>query len=303
MTVTQKPSEESTTAARGPGSGLAVAGVRVPVRTAGSELRAIKIVLQRELIRFFNDRLRIVTAMVQPFLFLFVLGSGLSKLTSAGTGGLDLKTFLYPGILGMSVLFTAMFSAASIVWDREFGFLREMLVAPVRRSSIVIGKCLGGAIVAAFQGVIVIAIAGLVGVPYNPLLIIEVFGIQVLLAFTITAFGVMVAARVRQMQSFMALTQMLVLPLYFLSGAMYPASNLPAWLTVLNRIDPLTYAVDPMRRVVFDHLTMAPAVRQRLDPGVSWWGWRVPTLLEIGVVALLGLIMLGIAIAEFSKTE
>jgi ABC-2 type transport system permease protein len=275
----------------------------VPVRTTGSELRAIKVVWQRELIRFGNDRLRMVTSLVQPFLFLFVLGSGLSRLTSSGTGGLNLKTFLYPGILGMAVLFTAMFSAASIVWDREFGFLREMLVAPVRRSSIVIGKCLGGATVAASQGILVIAIAGLVGVPYAPTLILAVFGMQLLLAFTITAFGVMVAARVKQMQSFMALTQMLVLPLYFLSGAMYPASHLPTWLTVLNRIDPLTYAVDPIRRVVFAHLTLSPEVRQRLDPGVTWNGWRVPTLLEVAVVAVLGLAMLGVAIVEFSSAE
>ena len=284
-------------------SGLPVASVRIPVRTMASELRAIKIVWQRELIRFFADRLRIITALVQPFLFLFVLGSGLSHLTQSGTGGLNLKTFLYPGILAMAVLFTAMFSAASIVWDREFGFLREMLVAPVRRSSIVIGKCLGGATVAGFQGIIVIAIAGLVGVPYAPTLMLAVFGIQLLLAFTITAFGVMMAARVRQMQSFMALTQMLLLPLYFLSGAMFPASNLPVWLTIANRIDPLTYAVDPMRRVVFDHLHLSAAVRAKLDPGVTWDGWRVPTLLEVGVVAVLGLVMLGVAIAEFNKSE
>jgi ABC-2 type transport system permease protein len=286
-----------------PTSGLPVASVRIPVRTAASELRAIKIVWQRELIRFFSDRLRIITALVQPFLFLFVLGSGLSHLTQAGTGGLNLKTFLYPGILAMAVLFTAMFSAASIVWDREFGFLREMLVAPVRRSSIVIGKCLGGATVAGFQGIIVIAIAGLVGVPYAPMLMLTVFGIQLLLAFTITAFGVMMAARVRQMQSFMALTKMLLLPLYFLSGAMFPASNLPVWLTIANRIDPLTYAVDPMRRVVFNHLHLSAAVRAKLDPGVTWNGWRVPTLLEVAVVAVLGLVMLGVAIAEFNKSE
>jgi ABC-2 type transport system permease protein len=203
----------------------------------------------------------------------------------------------------MAVMFTAMFSAASIVWDREFGFLREMLVAPVRRSSIVIGKCLGGATVAGFQGIIVIAIAGLVGVPYAPMLMLTVFGIQLLLAFTITAFGVMMAARVRQMQSFMALTQMLLLPLYFLSGAMFPASNLPVWLTIANRIDPLTYAVDPMRRVVFNHLHLSAAVRAKLDPGVTWNGWRVPTLLEVAVVAVLGLVMLGVAIAEFNKSE
>jgi ABC-2 type transport system permease protein len=280
-----------------------VAGIRVPVRSRGSEFRAVKIVWQRELIRFFNDRLRMVTSLVQPFLFLFVLGSGLSRLTSGGTGGLSLRTFLYPGILAMAVMFTAMFSAASIVWDREFGFLREMLVAPVRRSSIVIGKCLGGATVATFQGVIVICIAGLVGVPYAPTLILAVFGIQLLLAFTITAFGVMVAARIKQMQSFMALTQMLILPLYFLSGSMFPASHLPIWLTVLNRVDPLTYAVDPMRRVVFEHLNLSPAVRSALDPGVTWNGWRVPTLLEVAVVAALGAVMLAIAIKQFSKTD
>ena len=285
------------------GSGLPVARVRVPVRTSTSELRAVKIVWQRELIRFSTDRLRMITSLVQPFLFLFVLGSGLSRLTEGSTSGLSLKTFLYPGILAMAVMFTAMFSAASIVWDREFGFLREMLVAPVRRSSIVIGKCLGGATVAAFQGIIVLAIAGLVGVPYDALLIIAIFGIQLLLAFTITAFGVMMSVRINQMQAFMALTQMLLLPLFFLSGALFPVSNLPPWLTVLNRLDPLTYAVDPMRRIVFSHLNLSPQVIHRLAPGVTWNGWRVPTLLEVAVVAAIGIVMLTIAIGAFSKSD
>ncbi|HEX9230459.1 MAG TPA: ABC transporter permease [Jatrophihabitantaceae bacterium] len=280
-------------------SGLA--RVRVPSRSAASELRAIKIVWQRELIRYFSDRVRIGTSLLQPVLFLFVLGTGLSRLASEGTGGLNLRTFLYPGILGMTVLFTAIFSAASVVWDREFGFLREMLVAPVRRSSIVIGKCLGGATVATTQGVLMIAMAGLVGVPYAPRLVLAVFGLQILLSFMLTAFGLVVAARVKQMQSFMALTQMLVMPLFFLSGAMFPLTGLPTWLTVLNRFDPLTYAVDPMRRVVFDHLDLEPAVRARLDPGVTWGGWHVPPLVEACVVLALGLLLLGVAIAEFSR--
>ena len=144
-----------------------VVRVRVPPRSFRSELRAIKVVWTRELIRFRSDRMRIVTALVQPLLFLFVLGSGLQQLSSASTHGVDLKTFIYPGVLCLSVMYTAMFSAASIVWDREFGFLREMMVAPVRRSSIVIGKCLGGATVASFQGVILICLAGAVDVPYD----------------------------------------------------------------------------------------------------------------------------------------
>ncbi|HWC84878.1 MAG TPA: ABC transporter permease [Pseudonocardiaceae bacterium] len=280
-----------------------VAVVRVPTRGAAGELRAVKIVWQREVIRFFDDRMRLITSLIQPFAFLFVLGTGLSSLTSARTDGLNLRTFMYPGILAMSVLFTAMFSAASIVWDREFGFLREMLVAPVRRASIVIGKCLGGATVAALQGVVVIAVAGLVGVPYDPLLILAVLGLQLLLAFSLTAFGLMVAVRITQMQTFMALTQLLVMPLFFISGAIFPVSGLPTWLAVLNRIDPLTYAVDPMRHVVFAHLTISDKVRQALDPGVFWGSWHVPPVFEAVIVLALGLALLGVAIVEFSRSE
>jgi ABC-2 type transport system permease protein len=280
-----------------------VVRVRVPPRTFRSELRAIKIVWHRELIRFASDRLRIATALVQPLLFLFVLGSGLQQLSSASTHGVDLRTFIYPGILCIAVMFTAMFSAASIVWDREFGFLREMMVAPVRRSSIVIGKCLGGATVASLQGVILICLAGLVDVPYDPLLILGIFSLQLLLAFSITAFGVMVAARIKQMQSFMGVMQMIVMPMFFISGALFPVAALPVWLGFLNRIDPLTYAVDPMRRLVFEHLDISPAARAALDPGVTWWGWHVPALLEAAVVLALGLVMLGIAIWEFAATE
>jgi ABC-2 type transport system permease protein len=282
---------------------LPVTGVRVPERSLGGDLRAIKIVWQRELIRFRQDRLRLVTSLVQPFLFLFVLGTGLSRLASGGTHGVDLRTFVYPGVLCMTVMFIAMFSAASIVWDREFGFLREMMVAPVRRSSIVIGKCLGGATVAGIQGVIVLLLAPLVGVPFVPVLVLEILALQWLLAFSITAFGVMAAARVTQMQSFMALTQMVIMPMYFISGAMFPLVGLPVWLAVLNRFDPLTYAVDPMRRAVFAHLDVSPAAREALAPGVSWFGWHLPGILEAAIVGVLGLIMLAIAVAEFSRIE
>ena len=277
--------------------------VSVPARSFRSELRAIKIVWRRELIRFVSDRMRIATSLVQPLLFLFVLGSGLQQLSSAGTHGVDLKTFIFPGVLCISVMFTAMFSAASIVWDREFGFLREMMVAPVRRSSIVIGKALGGATVASFQGVILVCLAGTVHVPYDPLLILGILGIQALLAFTITAFGLMVAVRIKQMQSFMGVMQMIVMPMFFISGALFPVQGLPGWLAVLNRIDPLTYAVDPMRRLVFSHLDISDAARRALDPGVTWWGWHVPALLEVTMVLLLGIALLGIAIWEFSATE
>ncbi len=278
--------------------------VAVPERSIRADLRAVSIVWRRELIRFRSDRLRAITALVQPVLFLFVLGTGLSGLASRGMPpGVDFKTFIYPGVLAMSVLFTAIFSAASIVWDREFGFLREMLVAPVRRWAIVIGKCLGGATVATFQGIIFLALAGVAHVPYDPVLLITLVGELLLLSFTLTAFGVMMAARIKQIQAFMALTQMVVLPLFFLSGALYPLSGLPSWLTVLTRIDPLTYIVDPMRHAVFDHLTVSPRALDALSPGVTWNGWLVPLGLSLAMVAAMGLAMLGVAIAEFRKTE
>jgi ABC-2 type transport system permease protein len=280
-----------------------VVEVRVPPRSLSSEFRAARIMWRRDLVRFANDRVRIVSTLVQPLLFLFVLGAGLQTISRAGTHGVNLKTFIYPGILCLSVMFTAMFAAASIVWDREFGFLREMMVAPVSRASIVIGKCFGGATVACSQGVILILLGPLVGVSYSATLILGIFALQLLLAFTVTAFGVMIAVRIKQMQSFFGVMQMIVMPMYFLSGALFPVAGLPVWLTILNRIDPLTYAVDPMRRLVFSHLNISPAARHALAPGVNWWTFHVPAVLEAGVILLLGLIMLGIAIWEFSATE
>lgn len=290
-----------TTQVREPGP--RVVAVRVAERSLRHDLRAVRIVWQRELIRFTRDRIRIVTALVQPALFLFVLGGGLSSLTARAVPGLNFRTFMFPGALAMAVLFTAVFSAGSIVWDREFGFLREMLVAPVSRASIVVGKCLGGASVATIQGVLVLSLGGAVGVPYSPTLLAILLLELLLLAFTLTAFGVMVAARITQFQSFMAVTQMFLMPLFFLSGALFPLAGLPAWLQVLTRINPLTYAVDPIRRAVFDHLPISPAVRQVVDPGVTWNGWHVPSMVELGIVAAMGLGMLGVAIAEFRRTD
>ncbi len=278
--------------------------VAVPERSLRHDLRAVSIVWRRELIRFRSDRLRAVTSLVQPVLFLFILGTGLSRLASRGMpAGVDFRTFIYPGVLAMSVLFTAIFSAASVVWDREFGFLREMLVAPVRRWAIVIGKCLGGATVATFQGIIFLALAGIAHVPYDPVLLLTLVGELLLLSFTLTAFGVMMAARIKQIQAFMALTQMFVMPLFFLSGALYPLSGLPGWLTVLTRADPLTYVVDPMRQAVFSHLSVTPVALHALSPGVTWAGWLVPLGLSLAIVAGMGVALLAIAIAEFRKTE
>ena len=300
MTATALPSQ--------PAADLTTTPVPPAVRVAGGtlsdDLRAVKMVWKRELIRFFRNRIRIVTSLMQPILFLFVLGSGLSGVTAGVTGRFDFKTFMFPGVLSMAVLFTAIFSAISIVWDREFGFLREMLVAPVRRSAIVIGKCLGGASVATFQGVVMLALAGAVHVPYDPVLMVTLVAELLLVAVTLTAFGTMAASRMSQVESFQVVMQFFVLPMFFLSGAVFPLSKLPTWLRALTVIDPLTYGVDPMRRAVFSHLRSAsPQVVHTLSPGVTWNGWRVPTLLELAIVAVMGAAMLGVAIWQFTRPE
>jgi ABC-2 type transport system permease protein len=280
-----------------------VAAVRVPERSWRSEARAVRTVWRRDLIRFANEPMGIVAWLIQPLLFLFVLGPGLHTLSDSSTDGVELTTFMFPGVLCMALVYSAIFSAASLVWDRELGFLRELMVAPVRRSSIVVGKCLGGATIAASQGVIVLALAGLADVPYDPVLLLGLFGLVVLVAFTITAFGVMVAISIEQARTFTSVVQLFVIPMIFLSGALYPVSDLPSWLGVLNRLNPLTYAVDLMRRLVFDHLDSSEAARRTLDAGVTWWGWRVPSSVEVGIVLGLGLGMLGVAIGRFSRTE
>ena len=273
-----------------------VAEVMVPPRTWRADLRAIKIVWQRDVIRFWRDRPRIIASALQPMLYLFVFGTGMGA-GMRPTGALDLRVFLYPGVMAMATLFTCFFSAGSIVWDREFGFMREMLVAPVRRGSIMIGKALGGATAGMTQGVIVLAIGPLVGVPFSPVLILTLLVELMILSFAITCIGVLVAVRIKSFQAFMALVQIIIMPMFFLSGALFPFRNLPTWLEVATHLDPLTYAVDPMRRAVLAHIDGSELL------SLHWGSWQVPTILELAIVLGTGILALAIAAREFGRSE
>lgn len=269
----------------------------------GHELRAVAVVWEREMIRFSRDPTRVVSSLVQPVLFLFVLGSGLGSLMQAGAGGVDFRTFLFPGVLAMSVLFTAAFSGISMVWDREFGFLREMLVAPVRTTAILTGKCLGGATVATLQSIIILLMAGLAGVPYDPLMMLEMIGLLFIMAFMITALGLVLSARVKQVQSAMPLVQLVITPLMFLSGTLFPLSRLPGWLYWATHLNPMTYAVSPLRTIVFDRLAISPEARAVLNPGISWGTYSVPLALQIAIVVASALLILGLAVRLFARSE
>ena len=285
------------------GSPLPVAPVRRAPTGLAAELRAVRIVCHRELLRWVTDRRRLIAGMVQPLLWLFVLGTGLSRVVEPGTNGLDFRTFLFPGVLATSVMFTAVFSGVSVVWDREFGFLREMLVAPISRTSIMAGKCLGGGIVATAQALVLVALAGFAGVPYHPVMILELVAILFLASLAITAFGLLLGAKVANIQSVMPVIQTVITPMMFLSGALYPTAGLPAWLAVATKLNPLTYAVQPMRHVVFSHLDLSPAAVTALDPRITWMGWPVPVALQLVVLAALGTVVFVIAVARFSRTD
>ncbi len=276
--------------------------MRVASPKFSNELRTMAMVWQRELIRFGRNRLRIFTSLSQPLLFLFVLGYGMSSLVGA-TAGFDFKKFLFPGIVAMTVVSTAIFSAISIVWDREFGFLREMLVAPVRRSSLVVGKTLGGATVAALQGTIMLVFAPLIGVRLTVPLVLQVVALELVMSIAITAFGVFVASRIARIEGFQVVMQLVLFPMLFLSGALFPLEGLPGWLTVLTRVNPLTYAVAPLRQVVFAAQHVPPIAAARFSSQVTVFGHVLSIWSELGVVVVFFMVFFLLAVQGLSKRQ
>ncbi|MGN6132464.1 MAG: ABC transporter permease [Nocardioidaceae bacterium] len=265
------------------------------------DLRTSRMVWLRELIRYARTRTRIVTGIVQPLLFLFVLGYGMSGLVGA-TAGFDFKKFVFPGIVAMSVVSTAIFSAISIVWDREFGFLREMLVAPAPRSVLVVGKVAGGATVATAQGTLMLVLAPMIGVHLTATTVLDVVALEFLMAVAMTTFGVFVASRIERIEGFQVVMQLVLLPMLFLSGALFPLTGLPDWLTFLTRINPLTYAVAPLRTVVFAAQEMPPAAAARFSSTLTLFGHRLSTWAEIGIVALFTVVFFALAVRGFRRT-
>ena len=210
-------------------------------------MKKIYILWLRQIKRYLRSKSRIVGSLAQPLLFLLALGYGLGGVfQQAGQG--NYINFLTPGIIGMSIIFTAIFTGIEIIWDRQFGFLKEMMVAPMSRLNIMIGRTLGGATVATIQGLIVLAISLLVGFRPDhwsglPLLVLFMF----LVALLFTALGTMIASLLNDMQGFQLIMNFLVMPLFFLSGALFPLDNLPRALAIVTRLDPLSYGIDAFR--------------------------------------------------------
>ncbi|MSR22426.1 MAG: ABC transporter [Gemmatimonadetes bacterium] len=204
--------------------------------------------------------------------------------------------FIFPGIMGMAVLFSSIFGAMSIVWDREFGLLKEVLAAPIDRSTVAVGKALGGTSQAMIQGLVLLLLAPVVGVRLSLLSIVELIPITFALAFALSSMGVAIASRMRSMQGFQVVTNLIMMPMFFLSGALFPLRGLPGWMMVLTRLDPASYGMDPLRRVALAGLLPAE-VRGSL--GLTVFGRVLPIGVELAVLLSFGLVMLGIAIRNF----
>ena len=210
-------------------------------------MRVIYILWLRQIKRYFRSRSRIVGAVGQPLLFLLALGYGLGSVYKAAGQG-DYLQFLVPGIMAQTVLFSSMFYGAMIIFDRQFGFLKETMVAPVGRLKIMLGGALGGATTSVLQGILVFFISLALGFrPHNWLLLIVALGFMSMLALAITSFSSGIGSFVQDMQGFQAINQFLVFPLYFLSGALYPLTYVPTWLRIIAEVNPISYTVDAMR--------------------------------------------------------
>lgn len=261
----------------------------------------------REIKAFLRERSRIVGMIGQPLLYLLIVGHGIASGLSlnGASGKVGYLLFMYPGIIGMSVLFTSIFSGVSIIWDREFGFLKEVLVAPVPRWAVAVGKILGGATIAMAQSIILIALAPFIGVGLSIITVLELLLICFLISVAITGVGVFIAAGMRSMQGFQMLMNFLVMPLYFLSGAMFPVSSAPAWMRTLMNIDPLTYGVDALRNIVLtaahpaDGSSTTSMIEAAREAGLVKWNLPI----DAAIMAAVGIALAGLAAVRFNRAS
>jgi ABC-2 type transport system permease protein len=247
-------------------------------------MNAIYILWLRQLKRYIRSRTRVVASLAQPLLFLFALGFGFGPIFEKAGHGSYIQ-FIAPGVMGMTVLFNSMFSGIELIWDRQFGFLKETLVAPVSRLSIMIGRTLGGATTALIQGLIVMGVCLIAGFRVQTLNLLPVAILfMALIAITFTALGTGIASLLRDFQGFQLVMNLLVMPAFFLSGGLFPLANAPQTLQIIASVDPLSYGIDGLRTALI---------------GVAHFGIGTDLLM----LSLFAVVFLGIGGYLFSKIQ
>ena len=252
-----------------------------------SEVRGFYTLWLREVKRFLRDRTRLISSFIQPLLWLVIFGAGFG--TRFLIPGVSYQQFIFPGIIGQTLLFTSMFMGISVIWDKEFGFMKEILVSPVSRFTLFLGKMFGDSTDALIQGIIVFALGSLLGVAFDPITFLICLPIMLLITFGLVSIGLTIASAMGSLESFGAIQTFVNLPLFFLSGALFPVSGagVPEWLQTAAMFNPLTYGVDALRSVVL---------------GSSWVPLQ-PLFVNLGVVCLFDLVMIGIGTWMFSRMK
>ena len=255
--------------------------------------RSIWVIAYRELLRFVQDRPRMFSSFSMPIIFLIIFGAGFGRLIGQMMPGVDYIQFMYPGILAMTVLMTSVMSGVSIVWDREFGFLKEVLVSPLSRSGVLVGKAVGAATIAIIQGAIMLVLAPIVNVPINLGTVLALLPLLLILSLSLSGLGLLIGARMRSQQGFQLVMQLVIFPIMFLSGIFFPVSGVAIWLEILSKLNPVTYGIDAIRQV-FLGTEVA---------GVTVFGHTMGIVDSAIVVVMVGIVFLTIAIWAFNRQE
>ncbi|MDH4099715.1 MAG: ABC transporter permease [Nitrospirota bacterium] len=252
--------------------------------------KAIYIICLRELRKFFRDRLHLAGTLFRPILWLMVLGWGFGRIVATG-GGISYKEYIFPGITGMTVLYASIFSSMSIIWDKEFGPLKEILVAPVSRSAIVFGKAASGTAVATLQAAIIALFVPILGIHITPGQFVAFLLTSALVSFTISSLGILITSHLKSLDSFNVVMNFLVMPMFFLSGAIYPIKVLPEWLKMVAMVNPLTYGVDALKNIMLTGDPSSP-----FSPDFPLW-------VDISVMVVIAASMTGLAAYSFRQKE
>ncbi|MEV4936963.1 ABC transporter permease [Streptomyces zaomyceticus] len=262
------------------------------------ELRAIHALVHRDLLRLVSQRSHTALVLLQPAVYLFALGGGLATLIPAASLGTGYQTYLFPGMLMMTVQTPAIMVGIRLITDRQSGYLRELLMAPVSRTTLLLGSCAGGTLVAAVQGAVLLGLAGAVGLPYDPVLLLLLLGGMLLASFALTSMTLALSVTLRSPELFHTLLSLLMMPLLFLSGAFFPLESMPGWARGLATVNPLAYGVDLLRRCIALRVPDQAAVG-----GIEWAGRQPPLLLEAGLLLAVGGLALLWAARRFSRPE
>ncbi len=272
------------------------------VRGRANFLQVVRVIWLREVLIYIRDRPRVVSAFAMPILMLVIFGEGLGNSVAGLPGGVDYRQFIFPGVLAMTVLMTSLMSGISIVTDRQFGFLREILVSPVSRTAIAMGKIGGGATIALSQGVVMFVFAPLMGVDLSVMTVLKLVPLIALLAVSLTGLGVAIGARLRSVESFQMVSQMVIMPTMFLSGIFFPVNNVPAWMSVLVKINPVTYAVAPVRAIALEG-SLGPGGEAFQVGQVQVFGHTFSTIEDVLFVAAFGVLMTLLAVRGLQRSD